>query len=1037
MAESNEPGSEHDDWEVVRRDDPLSGPPASIAGPLVHSAPLVLNVHDLEWKAVEHLIVALAREIDGASEVRLYGRPGQRQDGIDVVARFPANRKRSAYQSRRWTKFTAADLERAVSEFATGKRPFDPKRFVVVTSAEGNDTTVLKKLETLRAQHPDLDIDLWDRHELSRLLRSHPVLVARFFGQATADLFCDGNAAPTKEHNLPVSSDAILRGPVAHLGLARQFAEAVAARDSDPASAASTYGDIAEALERSAYAPHASLMRLQQAAALRAAGDAANAIDVDLRIMAAALASGDPWEALVVAHYLADEACDVPESAVRAVNALGSIASYEHDHAATLDGAAEAFDATKPGDPYRLEAAVLFGEHAIAGRRAELVSDRAEALASVADSAPADDAGRLLAARLRACLADASGDWAALSRASRSDYPSHVAALLYARHGRHLAARGESEAAIDRYYDAIERACQGGRYADAADWLYAIRLVRLRYGPLADDLANFHRLALALRTVGNDSVIPAPFSPRERALSDLHDRKDADALQDLRRYLWRAVVRGAWADEQEAEQRLGQLYAKTGNAAEAIRHLVVAGAVDEVKQIAAILPEAVVRLGIPEEFPSRASWERAAAFACAAAAADLLSDQAAQQWATAALAEIVAQRPAPLWRPHPTLTAYTAFGALADAATADQARAFLDFASSFINRKENEYRHTDDAHAEALVRIARSQPTLQANAVEQMCRALVADDRMGQIILSRGADVLRAHRAVVESICAGPAASGNQRAAVALLLAEADKALVAGLARQLLHAATRPRVHQPGRWPIGGGWGTTASLASALTSSECAQLADACSGVAGDRNEIALNRLDALEALSAVAHHLDDTNRDHHFTLAIEAARGVLDGSAGDDISSKSGLDRFRLLLGPNTLRYSGLRAAAALARTRSQYGQIAEIAQQLIPHSDEDSSNAIAAALALIPGETVGLEASALAAHGSVWIRALAAAMWCRSDGQPPELGMRLATDPSPHVRETLAAHLLGGPAYDEVRAALRKDVRGSVRSALTRRDG
>jgi len=402
------------------------------------------------------------------------------------------------------------------------------------------------------------------------------------------------NAAVTSR---VVSPDAVLQGPVAYLGLAQRLRDADNARNTDPVAAAAGYEATADALAASPYAPHAPLLRARQAEALVAAGDVAGGVEVELAVMAAGLSSGDPRQALSVANRLAAQRPDVPDHLVRAVNTLAALAAYEHDSDASLAAAAETLDATEPLDPFRLEAATLFAEHAIASRHPNLIRDRTRVLAAIADTANLDDPGKLTEARLRACIADATGDWADLARAARTSYPPRVGALLLARHGRHLAITQQPEAGIERYDEAIEKACQVHAYADAADWLFAIRLIRIRYGIdlVTGDLNEYSRLAVALRAAGNDSVIPAPFSPRERVLSALLDARYPDALEALHRYRWRSVTIASWADEHEAERRLGELYTEVHEPLDAIDHFVAAGEVDQLKKLAERLPTAVPR----------------------------------------------------------------------------------------------------------------------------------------------------------------------------------------------------------------------------------------------------------------------------------------------------------------------------------------------------------------------------------------------------------------------------------------------------------
>lgn len=190
-------------WEILGPDRPLASSAARLPSPLPTTAPLLLNTHELAWEAVEHLVAALALEVEQAKEARLYGRPGQDQQGIDVVAFFDG-KPTSVYQAKRYTTFTTADLRKAVSSYAGGRRPFGAHRLVVVTTASVADTKIDEELVVLRKRHSDLVIDLWGRQQLSDILHKVPHLVRRYFGPATMEVFC----RPLTAEDLPAASGA-------------------------------------------------------------------------------------------------------------------------------------------------------------------------------------------------------------------------------------------------------------------------------------------------------------------------------------------------------------------------------------------------------------------------------------------------------------------------------------------------------------------------------------------------------------------------------------------------------------------------------------------------------------------------------------------------------------------------------------------------------------------------------------------------------------------------------------------------------------
>ena len=177
-----------------------------------------------------------------------------------------------------------------------------------------------------------------------------------------------------------------------------------------------------------------------------------------------------------------------------------------------------------------LQHALVLAEEAVAARRPGLVSTRADALEAIAAAQRSDDAGQSIAARLRMCIADCGGDWDALAMGATRHYAPPLAAWALARHARHLALTLQPDASETRWYDAIERTCNAGKCDDAADWLYAVRALRVKFDRIDGTIDDCHRSALALRAMGDGTILPEPYSAKERALSALREEKWPDAL---------------------------------------------------------------------------------------------------------------------------------------------------------------------------------------------------------------------------------------------------------------------------------------------------------------------------------------------------------------------------------------------------------------------------------------------------------------------------------------------------------------------------
>jgi hypothetical protein len=233
--------------ELIDEGHELRSPPTSTPPPLSPLAPDLLYTDKMEWQNFERLVLAMARTVDGAVEARFYGRRGQAQHGLDVVARL-YNGNRFGYQAKDWQAFRKADLEAAVTKYTEGRRPFDVDRLVVAVACEITDTAVLEKLDELKEAHPDTQIELWDQRQISELLRAEPHLVSRFFGDATSALFCGTAALPPASNEQSLLTDAIIRGPIISLQLAESVGRAEELMSDDPDEAAALFDEAASVL---------------------------------------------------------------------------------------------------------------------------------------------------------------------------------------------------------------------------------------------------------------------------------------------------------------------------------------------------------------------------------------------------------------------------------------------------------------------------------------------------------------------------------------------------------------------------------------------------------------------------------------------------------------------------------------------------------------------------------------------------------------------------------------------------------------------
>lgn len=161
-----------------------------------------LPFHDMPWDDFERLVCELVQAVECLSPCHRYGTPGQAQGGIDIVGRA-ADGGWHAFQVKQVTRFTDTNAKKALDTFVHGPRPQGVARLVIVTSCKGTRTQVRDLAHDYQDRYPGLSLgEIWDAEHLGILLRSRPLIVARYFGDEAARRFCDrealGELSPTE-----------------------------------------------------------------------------------------------------------------------------------------------------------------------------------------------------------------------------------------------------------------------------------------------------------------------------------------------------------------------------------------------------------------------------------------------------------------------------------------------------------------------------------------------------------------------------------------------------------------------------------------------------------------------------------------------------------------------------------------------------------------------------------------------------------------------------------------------------------------------
>lgn len=228
--------------------------------------------------------------------------------------------------------------------------------------------------------------------------------------------------------------------------------------------------------------------------------------------------------------------------------------------------------------PSNARLALLAAEVALAAGDLIWLLDNQTQLESHVESLAAQP---LLRLRLRLVVADATGQWAGLlhdARVTKSDGGLEGAALTLARSARYLALREQFVEADAHWEEAVGKAVLVQRWKDAEAWTMSRRAYRVYWNRRSvNDLLSVQN---AIRAQGQSTRLAPGFDDAyQQALQRLHDKSGGGAPEAVRlasRTVRDAVVRGDWADEEQARVLLGDARTAVGDLDEAAHEYALA-----------------------------------------------------------------------------------------------------------------------------------------------------------------------------------------------------------------------------------------------------------------------------------------------------------------------------------------------------------------------------------------------------------------------------------------------------------------------------
>ncbi|MEV5439481.1 hypothetical protein AB0K80_26220 [Streptomyces sp. NPDC052682] len=826
----------------------------------------------------------------------------------------------------------------------------------------------------------------------------------------------------------PITSDAILRGPVNALGQAERLQQASDRFDEQPLESAVLFDQVATKLEETPFVHHAAIIRSRQCAALESGESFREAAKIRIDLGWRDYFSGYVFAASQQIRRIEKYQDNLPEETLRAVNGLAYSAAYGYERAVSLEDLADSFDKMEGADQGALNAAMAFAEEAIAWRRLDLIRSRASTLSEMAGNSTADESGLTIRARILMCLADATDSWDELIRKARYTYPPSITSWIAARHARHLSLTGHPEQAMGRWQDAIDGAVSAQLNDSAADWLYGLRATRVQYWNMDGNIDDLHRLAQALRASGNGSVLPEPYPLAARSLSHLLDQKWPDALHCLHQHLRHSVVTASWSAERTVHERFGDLLVATEKWQEAPIHYIRSDASKKLKKLAQAWPDRALLLEPPSgQIPH---WERIAACKFIASASRALPEDIARAWSEFTFMEI-STKPSGHPQTSPWIPAFSAFSATADAASLESAGNFLDLTADWLHREPGTHSRTDKDLVNALVKIYASHETLRDRVIEMLCSAILLRNDASDRAVYEGQAILSENPQVVEQRLGESARDENLYAALALVISGCDVAPAIGIARKKLEQYVQPLNITPGVSEMRVGEEDAALLVTVLDESDRQAFVDSMIARVLEIQDLEANRASAIGAIAIVGPSLHAEGRNTAFDLLINFAQGPTESTAsmayGDDPFS-----RFKFSVGDFSLGALAIHAAGKLAHSREQYAEVQRVAVPLLSATSSSTCSWLARMLRDLPEGELTVDVDMLATHQSPWLRCVAAMAWARDPHRWPGLGERLCTDNDPGVRLVLAKELKGRADHESIIDVLRNDYRRDIQRAL-----
>lgn len=988
-------------WHPPGLDSALHRPPGP-PPPVPYRALMELLPLDvLSWSDFESIQWRLMRDVLGLRDPQMYGTPGQEQLGLDIAAQA-ADGSGVALQSKQVKQFGPKKIEAAVNKFRGSTHPFAVSTFIIGVSREVRSTQSRAMVTRLRKELKPIALEIWDKRELSMMLKKAPLIVIEYFGLDVAERFCIPftiNALKVPTQDAVAVQQALARTPEVTTGAFSLLeevegleaqGEATAALDAlDRAQQALTDGGF------EAYAAQHEGRRTSLLLALDRGVDAARRRLDDFWVALDQGLTGHAQRARSDLDAIAKQTGDPKAKAY--VECADSALSLAMNPAASVPRIEDTPGADVSDDARLL---ILVGEVALAVDRFDWLAENASSLLSAADEVDEPK----LSVCLQILAAEGTGEWVSLltdARVARHGYD--LAGLVNARHARYLALSqrfAEADAAWD---EAAGAACLAQHWTDAATWTFSRRVFRVRWKPFTSD--ELLPLQTSLRARGPArTVLTVDEDALEYAYARRADGGFRPAAIAAQRALRDAITLSDWEGERRARRLLADILGASEEPALAAHHLIRAG---EIKAVEA-LGEASSKLflDVIENLSATSYWIAGTAYRLIAIQADLVPNNMVHAVVRPALSVLEQAQSGTLvdligFAGSRFLGAVKALAGLATRLDQVQAEASLEFFEAQGDIEPDHYRYHDDDEATVVAGIVATQPALRGRALAHLVALLARADGSRNATATRPVvDFFDEARQHLEPL----AAEGNGWAQE-LMASQEPTTVDPAEAAQALGRLVRPLLHVEGVWDMGGGGQAVGDsvVAMGLEVGQRRAAVDQLLERADDPRVGSSERGSYLVAASNLVDGLDDDDRVAFLERALAC---VLAPSASQpdemDAQFVHPLGAMRMSRSQDS-RSQAAHLASALAVSDKEKAKVKDVVLGLV--GDETVAEYWLTRALQRLGEALASDAGFLSGQG--WaLRSLAGLQWVKT-ARPAPVGRRLAVDPDVRVRRALASAL------------------------------